>query len=724
MCRLRTLALVIASICLCAGTTRANSSDPQIDLLMNRYLWHLHRAGPVFPLASEGLRKYSQEYDSPWGESIRHDGVWGRRLLKPRATLKLPWQGDTSRPVQLRLLVAGLADDQKVSIAVNQKNVGNLDLAPAWQQAEVDLPAGILRRGENEIRFTLQSNAQVEGGSTWGLFNSLTMDPAGSTRVDRPPLTPVQPATVAGVSKPALVGFRKMEMYVEIPEGAILAVTTGSEDAQTRFRVSAVSATGKVNSLLDHPGGDGWHAHRLSLAGLGGQLVRLVLEATGPNADQAAWAEAAITLPAVTSRDLPRYRNAVLLVVDALRSDRLAIYGKTRVLTPRITAESGKRGAVFLHNQAASPSSPPSHGSIQTGMIPRVHGVVGDKSRLTRGTPMISTQLGDAGFATAYFGNNSFGMGRLEKPGRWTEYHEPNREKWGIDCSAVIQGVLGFAKKQSEKGRRFFISALPYETHTPYRFHPGITERYHPGSWGPPVGKLVDGDLLTRLSTGRLTLTEAQWSQLHALYDGEVERMDRCFGDLIDGLAEQGRLSDTLVVLTSDHGEGLFEHGKMGHAFGHFAELSNVPLVFFGDGLVPSELKVDVVTGHVDIAPTLLELLGVDASPRIQGLSLTAIMARAGRWPPRVVSLEYGRSFALRTRHWKYIVDYDASESLYHLRSDPGEKKRLEGQDHFALRYLRDLAGFLLAHRTSWKSSTWGDLNNHGPGFLAQVERS
>ena len=67
----------------------------------------------------------------------------------------------------------------------------------------------------------------------------------------------------------------------------------------------------------------------------------------------------------------------ILLVVDALRSDRLALYGETRVRTPNMTA-AGKNAVVYLHNQAASPSSPPSHGSIQTGMIPRVHGVAGD----------------------------------------------------------------------------------------------------------------------------------------------------------------------------------------------------------------------------------------------------------------------------------------------------------------------------------------------------------
>src|SRR5262249_42946801 len=127
------------------------------------------------------------------------------------------------------------------------------------------------------------------------------------------------------------------------------------------------------------------------------------------------------------------YKNAILIVVDALRSDRLTVYGKTRVATPRTTAEAKKRGVVFLYNQAASCSSPPSHSSIQTGMIPRVHGVVGDSAQLTAGTPTISTQLGEAGLATGYYGNNPFGMGRLEKPGKWTEFHQPGKEGKSTD---------------------------------------------------------------------------------------------------------------------------------------------------------------------------------------------------------------------------------------------------------------------------------------------------
>src|SRR5690606_4155663 len=192
----------------------------------------------------------------------------------------------------------------------------------------------------------------------------------------------------------------------------------------------------------------------------------------------------------------------------------------------------------------------------------------------------------------------------------------------GIDCTALIPDMLDFARAQHAAGKRFFISSLPYEPHTPYRYHEGISDRFHAGPWGPPVGKSVDGHLLSALSSGKVKLTDAQWQQLFALYGGEVECFDRRFGRLVDGLAERGAGGDTAIVLTSDHGEAMFEHGNLGHAWGHHRELGDVPLVVMGDGLTPEPRAIPTVTSQLDIAPTVLALMGVKPAPEIQGQSV------------------------------------------------------------------------------------------------------
>ncbi|WP_428269734.1 sulfatase family protein [Haliangium sp.] len=707
----------------------ALADEPSIDLVHNRFLWHMsapgHADGISLPVAAEGVRKYTQEYRSPWGEVITRDGHAGRVLAGRSTLLRVPWSAGAGA-TRLRLRIHGVVRGQRLSVDVNGTRVANGGLEDSWQVAEFELAPGVLRPGENELALFLGKRGGPEGA--YALVHSIDLVPVAGDApapagAEWPPPSPARRVEVGGQALPALTGAAAMWMYVEIPATAWLDLHTAAPTGPARFVVTARSADGASHTVLDHQQpSPGWTRHTVSLDQVSEHLVELRFEVTGAGAAGAAWGAPRIALEQAGQRPRPApYDHAIMLVVDALRADRLALYGQTRVQTPRMTADGRARGVVFLRNQAASPSSPPSHGSIQTGMIPRVHGVTGDKGKLTPGTPMLSTQLGAAGVATAYFGNNPFGMARLEAPGGWTAFHQPNQEGKGIDCTVLIDEMLGFAEAQARAGARFFISSLPYETHTPYRYHEGITDRYHPGPWGPPVGKNVDGTLLGKLSSGAVHLSEAQWSQLRALYDGEAEHMDGCYGRLVDGLAARGLGPRTLLVITSDHGEGMFEHGRMGHAFGHFAELANVPLVLIGDGLVEAGAGVHTVTSHLDITPTILDLMGVTPSERIQGRSLVPLALRRGPWTPRVVPLEYGRSYALRARRWKYIVDYQQNESVFDLDNDPTEQRDLVGDGPMALRYLRDLAGFFLAHRTDWRMASFGPLNDHDVGFLRHV---
>lgn len=719
----------------------ALADSPDVDLVDNRFLWHLappaQASGLFVPVASEGLRKYTQQYRNPWGDVVTRDGHSGRVLQASSAELRIPWRpaAEARGPVRLRARLHGLSAGQRLSVSINGERVVNASLDDGWQDAAFEIKRGALRAGENQVVLFFGKRGGPE--RAYALVHSLAFEEAaasdsagddsgggdGGDSASWPPLSPAAQVRVADTARPALTGFTRMSAYLEVPETGWLELHTGAPGAGTRFRVTAQPVEGAVVEILDHTSEDaGWRRHRRDLAELAGKLVILEFALSGEGAEQAAWGEPRLALAEAPTRAAPPpYDNAILLVVDALRSDRLRLYGDTRVKTPHISADGNARGVVFLHNQAASPSSPPSHGSIQTGMIPRVHGVTGDNGKLEPGTPMISTQAEAAGIAAGYYGNNPFGMGRLEAPGEWTAFHQPNKEGKGIDCTVLMDEMLGFAKQQADAGKRFFISSLPYETHTPYRYHEGITDNYHDGDWGPPVGKNVDGVLLSKLSSASVTLNDAQWAQLRALYDGEAEYMDGCYQQLLDGLEARGLRERTLLVLTSDHGEGMYEHGRMGHAFGHYAELANVPLVFLGDGLTPQGAVLDAVSSHLDIAPTILALLGVTPSERIQGRDLRAQMLREGPWTPRVVSLEYGRSYALRARRWKYIVDYQQNESLFDLVEDPSEQRDLLGTQDIPLRYLRDLAGVFLAHRKAWRADSFGELNNHAPGFLRHV---
>jgi arylsulfatase A-like enzyme len=328
----------------------------------------------------------------------------------------------------------------------------------------------------------------------------------------------------------------------------------------------------------------------------------------------------------------------------------------------------------------------------------------------------VSAILAKAGIATMFVGDAGFAMNRLKPVSTWTEFHQPNQEHKGGDCKAVVDEILAFADRQA--GKRFFASAVAFEAHTAYLYHPGVTEHYYDGPFDEAIGKRPDGVQLTAIVRGKLKMTPARWAQLKGLYDGEVEHLDECFGMLTKGLAERG-LDDTPIVLLADHGEGFFEHGSMGHAYGQYAELTNVPFLLFAKGLGQGQ-KIPTVVSHIDVVPTIVDLMGVPADERVQGESLLPLMLREGPWVPRVQPSEYGRSYSLRSRFLHYTVDYGGQEALYDIAVDPTEQTDVKDRRPLALRYFRDLAGLYLAHRADWRTPTWGTLNNHRAGFAAK----
>lgn len=706
----------------------APALEPELalDLSHNRYRWHVYAQGLLIPFAQEGFWKYTQEYRRPFEQVVTHEGMEGRVLTQSEATLRVPWTfapGEADKPVTARFTVHGMGKGQSLRLDINGKRAGTVKVDASWQVVTLTIPAGVMVDGENEFLLRANQRGPVDGTRSWGLYHSLELipgelaDDAAAKPVAAAPV--MQEVRLGQASRLSLGEFKRQSMWLELPKDAWMSFELGAKDKGAQASVEATLADGKRVPLWSAQAPQGsFGAQLVDMTSLSGQLIKLTVTLEGG----ARLANARIVPQQAPRRAAPaQVKNVILIVVDALRADRLDLYGQTRVQTPQMTL-AGAHAIVYLHNQASAPSSPPSHGSIQTGMIPRVHGVTGDKGKLNAGTPLLSSQLEDAGIATAYVGNNPFGMSRLKEAGRWSAYIEPNRQGKGIDCSAVVKETLGFAQKQREANKRFFVSALPFEPHTPYRYHDGISDKYHDTGWGAPVGKSVDGYLLGSITGGK-KLTEDQWSQLRALYDGEVEHMDGCFGELVAGLKKLNVWEQTAIVLTADHGEGMFEHGRMGHAYGHYAELSNVPFVVFLPGHVKDgPWKVEAVTSNIDITPTILTLAGVKPAEQVQGAEVTSIALREQGWTPRVVSMEYGKSYALRARDWKLMVGYDGTEQLYHVSVDPTEQQDVLGSESFGLRYMRDMTGFFLQHRSQWKMSSWGSWGDHGAGYIAHVE--
>jgi arylsulfatase A-like enzyme len=658
---------------------------PRLDLTANHVRFHLYDRGLVIPVAGEGMHLYDLDYKRPWGEVAEKGGEAGRGLRGKAASLTVPWVGGAGT---ISVRARGTAS---IKLSIDGKAAGSLAFAgDGWSTATLDLPAA-LAAADHKLVFTPAGKGAA--------IASVELVPATGAG------TPCagEPLPRAALADGALGGWPRMTLVTEIPAAGYLVVAPAGGGPAS---ITAV-VEGEPDPRTLWSGTADGAEQTIDLAPIAGKLVELAF--TGGCAVR--WGGAAI---AVAARDVapaaPPAKNLILVVVDTLRADRVAAMAETRVETPRLSALAA-RGFAFRRHQSMAPSSPPSHASIHTGQIPRVHGIVGDDPPLSADAPVLARVLGDAGFWTGYVGDNDFAMGRLKARAGWKEAHTPAFEGKGIDCVPVFEGVVELVKKARAADQRYFITALPIQPHAPYRYHEGITEKYFPGPFPPPLGKRVTD--IGRYKKKKLT--DKQWDQYRGLYDGEVTYVDStCYAVLEDGLAALGALEDTAIVVTSDHGEGMGENGnRTGHAYSLNRELIEVPLIVAAPGLVPR--VIDTATSAADVAPTVLDLLGVEADPRMQGASLLPL-GRTGDAFARVVASEYGRAYALRGGRWRYMVGYDDVGHLYDIEADPTEVDDIAGEAPLALRYLRDAAGLHIAHRKAWRAATWGTLANLAPG--------
>jgi len=666
------------------------AAAPSVDLTANAVRWTIEDAGVIVPVASEGLRKYDLEYRSPWGDVRTMDGEPGRALAGRRAVLTIPWPSAAAARIVVRARGTGT-----LGLSAGRTKLGSARLDGRWQTLRFD--AATLPGGELALRLDAAKGTRIR---------HLEVIPAGAAAgCARDGLAPLTPAAPGG----GLGGVARMSILLHVPAGAYLAVTP-SAAASARARVRVTAEDGTTETLLDGevPAGEQiW-----PLARFADRLVRLEID--DPRC-AATWRGARLAIaarPELAGPPATAAKHLVLLVVDTLRADRVQVMRDTPVATPRLTAAARDHGVVFRGNQSMAPSSPPSHATIHTGQIPRVHGAAGDTGAVHADAPVLARVLGDAGFRTIYVGNNDFAMGKLRKVARWDVAKTMTRLGKGIDCGPMIDEALAQLRAARDAGARAFVTILPIEPHVPYRQHPGVTDKYYAGAFDPMLRKQAGEKQLARVR--RLGAADPRWAQLRALYDGEVEHLDACFGALEDGVAALGLAGDTALVVTSDHGEGLGERGgHVGHAYGLHGELIDVPLIVLAPGLVAR--AVDVLTSNLEIAPTVLDLVGLPPDPRMQAASLMPLARAGAPWPNRIVASEYGRSYALRGGRWRMVVDYDGRYTLHDVTADPEEARDLAKDAPMARQWLREAAGLYLAHRVAWRP-TWGNLGDLAPG--------
>ena len=398
--------------------------------------------------------------------------------------------------------------------------------------------------------------------------------------------------------------------------------------------------------------------------------------------------------------------NVLLITIDTLRADRVSCYSGEHLQTPNMDTLA-EQGVVFKRAFTHNPTTLPSHTNILLGLTPLYHGVRENTNFVVRQEFLsLAEYLKDFGYATgAFIGgyplHSRFGLAQ-----GFDIYDENYEAVKYIKLSAgerraeaVIDPALDWLDKQDAP---WFLWIHCYDPHDPYDPPEPFKTRYP-----------------------------------ESLYDGEVAYVDHELGKVLAHLNEKNLFDKTLIVFTGDHGESLGQHGEMTHGYLAYNTTIWIPLIISAPGVKPRDVEQHVC--HVDIFPTVCDVLGIKEPPSLQGISLLPGM-RGKRIPERTIYFEslypyYSRGWApingFINRKEKFIQspipefydldnDFDERDNLAEShdlgrfrkkldrvmkqRSHPGSGKARQRTDHESLERLKSL-GYISSPRVIKKEN-------------------
>lgn len=381
-----------------------------------------------------------------------------------------------------------------------------------------------------------------------------------------------------------------------------------------------------------------------------------------------------VRTPEATPQPSEALPSIVLVTIDTLRVDRLGVHGHQGGLTPTLD-RLAHAGALFANSYATSSWTVPSMVSMLTGVYPSRHGVtsgvvregaVHGQQRIPDDLPVLAERLRERGYRTFAVTANAhlhpdFGFAR----------GFDRFECVGFRRANALLDVLAAWKDEILSSPRFFLWLHLFDPHAPYVPEPD----WLPAHWDPRP-RFAD---LEHVHPARryeqLNVLGERLAYVEALYDGSVRAADAALGHALALLDAEKR---ALVVVTSDHGEELADHGRFDHGHSLYDELVHVPLLLrFPDARFAGKV-VTASASLVDVLPTIAEVAGVEPAKDLHGRSLLPLL-RGEPFEPRGIVAELARGIALVARRedgFKLIHDVTRAKPnlLFDLAVDPDER--------------------------------------------------
>jgi arylsulfatase A-like enzyme len=421
--------------------------------------------------------------------------------------------------------------------------------------------------------------------------------------------------------------------------------------------------------------------------------------------------------------------NIILLVMDSARTANMSCYGYHRTTTPKIDALA-KEGTLFERAISVGSWTLPVHASLFTGLYPLNHGLTVSKDALPDNFPTLAHQLKVLGYQTASFSNNAYvsevtgltqgfevveELWRASNP-RGTKRTKMSRlikqlEHFGRPTKPLIRLLRAFQVMRSamkrqrnkrDKGAQltnekirtwlteardpdtpFFIFVNYMESHEPYYPPHPYNRRFMPNRFTSRRIERV-GNNKEAILSGSEKRRRDDLEILAALYDGELNYLDDQIGQLVHFIESLGILNETVLVITSDHGDSLGEHNHLGHRMTLYEPLVHVPLIVRYPARFQPGTRVAQQVSLIDLYPTFLAVAGANLSHvPLNGFHSLTMPPGSGERPFLIAentapkSLNGVVSRMLRAERYKYIWKSNQRHELYDLVKDPNELNNL-----------------------------------------------
>ncbi|MFC2171001.1 sulfatase [Acidobacteriota bacterium] len=418
-------------------------------------------------------------------------------------------------------------------------------------------------------------------------------------------------------------------------------------------------------------------------------------------------------LPSSPSKANDQYPNIVIITIDTLRADHLGCYGYQDIQTP-VLDKLAREGILFKQHICQQPVTTASHVSLFTSTYPLTNGVQGNNRPLKNDAVTLAEILKKRGYVTGAFvsaypvkahsSNLDQGFDEYDDRLSFIDYLPGKASIWFMKTTVlrIVEtylektGAIVLLQRRGDNttraalrwldrigDQRFFMWLHYFDPHAPYDPPVPFESVYDPHYSGS-----VDGSMrsLRMIWDRTLNPSEADIRHIISLYDGEISFTDQQIGVFLDRLKERRLLDNSLITVTADHGESLWEHDyNFRHGDFLYEGSMMVPLIIRLPGGNQAGREISTLTENVDLVPTILEIIGIEKPESQQGESLLGLLQgetesnnktgfSQAKGKRDESEAKESRRYALRTAEWKLIANEGAENELYNLIADPHEQ--------------------------------------------------